>query len=479
MKLLAALFVLIATSHAAKIAVIDSGTDLEHEAIAPYIWTNPVDNTDNFRDEDGNGYPDDIHGWNFAENNNVLIDYSYEDLLNDDIREFFLIQEKSIRGTVTMQEAAWYQEKINDKEFLKRMGTYGNFMHGSHVSAIAVKDNEFAELISIKLIPTEVKLPGQVSLNTLQTMNSGGAQVPEEIKKLRALLSEMSQDEEDTFMVKFLKPLFTQMAEAQAKSLENVADYVNSHSVQVANGSFGVGFKNLAQRLIMIYKAITGKLPSTKAVVALVIHTIETSNELGKAAMEAAPKTLFVFAAGNDGMSNDDFSAYPANIESENIISVAATVDHGNLAPFSNFGTQMVDIAAPGVGINSATPGSANDYIKVSGTSQAAPYVANIAGLVYDANPGLTPAEIKEILMGTVDKKFELSSKVASGGVANIDRAVYAAKLSKTVGIRQAISRALSSVDDIEEDKIFTGVKNGSLYANPAGILPLPSPFKF
>ena len=59
----------------------------DFEALIPYAWVNPVDIADNNRDEDGNGYQDDVHGWNFAEGNNEVIDYSYLGLLNDDIRE--------------------------------------------------------------------------------------------------------------------------------------------------------------------------------------------------------------------------------------------------------------------------------------------------------------------------------------------------------------------------------------------------------
>ena len=52
------------------------------------------------QDDDGNGYIDDVYGWNFAENNNQVIDYSYLGTLNDNIRKFFEIgrnyQERSV-----------------------------------------------------------------------------------------------------------------------------------------------------------------------------------------------------------------------------------------------------------------------------------------------------------------------------------------------------------------------------------------------
>ncbi|WP_088013987.1 S8 family serine peptidase [Gottfriedia acidiceleris] len=66
--------------------------------------------------------------------------------------------------------------------------------------------------------------------------------------------------------------------------------------------------------------------------------------------------SLFVAAAGNDGMDNDEEGAYPASFESANILSVAAVDNKGNLAPFSNYGADSVDVAAPGVDIISSVP---------------------------------------------------------------------------------------------------------------------------
>jgi subtilisin family serine protease len=163
--------------------------------------------------------------------------------------------------------------------------------------------------------------------------------------------------------------------------------------------------------------------------------------------VKSAPKTLFVFAAGNDGSDNDRYPTSPTNIRAENVISVAATYEVQFLAPFSNYGATLVDVAAPGMLINSTIPG--NVYLKVSGTSQASPYVANIAAQIKTANPALTPGEVKQILMGTVDSKSFLVGKVASGGIVNTDRAVMAGDLSRQVGVNEAISRARQSVRDV------------------------------
>jgi subtilisin family serine protease len=77
----------------------------------------------------------------------------------------------------------------------------------------------------------------------------------------------------------------------------------------------------------------------------------------------ANSKTLFVAAAGNESGDNDDpgTPSYPCDYTSANLICVAATTQGDQLAPFSNYGSVSVDIAAPGVGIWSSVP----DWIQV------------------------------------------------------------------------------------------------------------------
>jgi len=65
------------------VAVIDTGIDIEHPDLAENIWQNPGETgrdskgrnkATNGIDDDGNGYIDDVHGWDFANNKNSLVD---------------------------------------------------------------------------------------------------------------------------------------------------------------------------------------------------------------------------------------------------------------------------------------------------------------------------------------------------------------------------------------------------------------------
>jgi len=71
---------------------------------------------------------------------------------------------------------------------------------------------------------------------------------------------------------------------------------------------------------------------------------------------ESLYDTLFIVSAGNTGSSNDNDPMYPASYDLDNIISVAATNQDDNLANFSNYGLNSVDVAAPGVNIFSTYP---------------------------------------------------------------------------------------------------------------------------
>jgi subtilisin family serine protease len=52
------------------IAIVDSGVDRTHTDLAANVWTNSAEIPGNGLDDDGNGYIDDVYGWNFVSNNN-------------------------------------------------------------------------------------------------------------------------------------------------------------------------------------------------------------------------------------------------------------------------------------------------------------------------------------------------------------------------------------------------------------------------
>jgi subtilisin family serine protease len=410
---------------AANIAIVDSGNDFEHKDLKAKAWINPIEIAGNDRDEDKNGYPDDINGWNFADSNNQLIDYSYAWSDTPDVRRFFDIQLKSFLGTLTQEDKEWANAKLKEEKFIKDITVFGNYMHGTHVTGIAAKFSSAAKMIGVKLIPTEVKLPGQKSESL--TISTG-------VESKTFNLADKGIKE--TLIKKALETLAVQ----QSAVFSEIGLYLKSTNADVMNGSFGTSYDAISGLIAQLYQSIFKK-PATEAELKLYVdHYFSIAVVETQKFLKASPKTLFVFAAGNDGTNNDVKPTTPTNVVGENKISVAAALADQSLATFSNYGEKNVEVAAPGVGILSTSPKDA--YIPVSGTSQAAPYVAGIAGAVKDANPALDFRGIKKIILETVDVKEWLKGKVLTSGLVNAQRAIRASELSRTMDLTKAIAQS-------------------------------------
>ena len=406
---------------ASVVAVVDSGVDIAHVDIAPSVWHNPLDLGGNSYDEDGNGFLNDVHGWNFAQNNGVLIDIRYSKYLTPEVRRFLEIQSDMLNGNMAKEDYLWAKNQLRNKKFSRSLEIYSNFMHGTHVGALAIMGTQKARLLTVK-----VKMSSRA-----------------EIMKIKSLSS---------------------MAKEKMESFEKIIDYMDGHSVDVANFSLGMTYKS-AKKIV----ANNVSFVSNRNIKKRTISLLEDLMKEGRGMVSKAPGILFVLAAGNDGADNDTFPTFPANINSDNTITVAATFRDRELAEFSNYGKKTVDIAAPGVDILSAAPDG--HYLSLSGTSQSAPLVAKAASMIKDSNPLLSSKQVKEILMRTVTKKSFLKGKVASEGVLNGERAVYAAELSTVMDLDSAIEYSLEEIDDP-----FVPKSNGSPFIKELKDLLLPLP---
>jgi subtilisin family serine protease len=105
-------------------------------------------------------------------------------------------------------------------------------------------------------------------------------------------------------------------------NLVKAIDFANTNGADVINLSLGASVTMIPQTLI---------------------DSIKNSN------------AVIVASAGNDRLNNDDFSHYPSNINSPNLIAVAATNMSDQLTDFSNYGFNTVHVAAPGQEILTTT----------------------------------------------------------------------------------------------------------------------------
>jgi subtilisin family serine protease len=156
---------------------------------------------------------------------------------------------------------------------------------------------------------------------------------------------------------------------------------------------------------------------------------IATANSMG---------VLFIAAAGNGGGdligdNNDLTPFYPASFDLPNIISVAATDQDDIRVPFSNFGLNSVDVAAPGVYIFSTVPNNLfSDFSNeefFAGTSMATPHVAGLAGLLWSHYDGVhntlfTASQVRATILRYVDVLPTLTGWIQTGGRVNAFKAV-------------------------------------------------------
>lgn len=407
-------------SNATRVAVADSGTDFSHQWMKSRALINQKEIAGNLVDDDRNGKVDDIVGWNFVENYSRVFFPEHLENIDEKIYKIFELIARIEDGTMTEADKKYWQDNVKGlpqdqkNALIAKLNFFGQYAHGTHVSGIIAKISPDSKIMSARVFPDTPPEDSQ----------------PAFAGDFKSKIADMAY--------KFLAALTN-------GTFEKVGTYLDEQKIDVANYSLGVSLQNLA-KLSLGLQGVNTPTPEQLSAEAkkMAVHY----EAAGRKWISASPGTLFVIAAGNDGTNNDALPTFPANVRMDNTITIAASHGVQSLATFSNYG-MSVDLAAPGVGIISSVPGiSGTRVLPMSGTSMASPYVAGVAARAKELNPNLKPAELKQILMGTVDKKEWLKTKVISSGVINPARVFAAAERSKTMSISQAIEAAKVSVKD-------------------------------
>ncbi len=451
------------------VGIIDSGIDIEHPDLASVIWTNPKEVKGNGKDDDKNGYIDDIYGWNF------LGDAIHENY------EFIRLLKKSNDGSDDYNRAEKeYEDKIVEAKSFKQRVDFFQEMLTVVQTELNKEDFTLEEVKAINsedenVMAAKERMERVLTSETLDEFknrmeswtNYSNAQLKYHFNKDfdgRKVVGDNPDDINDT---KYGNNNVIGLDKDEAKHGTHVAGIV----AQVRHNSLGGdGVANNVQ--IMALRAVPDGDEYDKDIALAIRYAVDNgakviNGSFGKyysphrqwvidAMKYAADKdVLIVIAAGNDAYDLDAVDKFPNDSYGEdaeysnNVVIVGAlnhSYDNRLLANFTNYGKNNVDVFAPGVKIYATTPNNSYEYLQ--GTSMASPNVAGVAALIRSYYPNLTASQVKQILMDSsvkpthdvvitdgqtgklVSKSFAEFSK--SGGIVNAYNAlIMASQMSK------------------------------------------------
>lgn len=414
------------------VGVVDSGTDLKHEDLVDVAWVNTDEVAGNGKDDDNNGYVDDINGWNFLGS-----------VYKEDYESDRILRNPSIADAETVKAVKAAQEtKIKEaKTKTKRFGQFLTGVTGAHKALSTHFKKEDYSKADVKGIKTDDEKLQFAQKVALQFYGYGFGS----IKEAKEYLSEEITKAEKTISGEIIKgkgyrgPVGDNPEDINDKP--GYGDGNTGHSEKgEAHGSHvsGIigatrnndkGMNGVATNVkIMAVRAVPDGDEYDKDVALGIRYAVDNgakviNTSFGKAysphqnwvydAIRYAAKhdVLIVNAAGNDGKNIDVEKTFPndapdqKNEVADNFITIGAMSANYNKnlpASFSNYGKINVDVFAPGVQVHSTTP--ENEYKKFSGTSMAAPSTAGVAALIRSYYPQLTASQVKHILMNSGTK---------------------------------------------------------------------------
>ncbi len=449
------------------VAVIDGGTDSDHEDLKLNLWTNDKEIDGNGIDDDHNGYIDDIHGWNF-------IGGKEGDVGGDNIELTRLYKEGKLKLPKNYKwrtiKKKYQKELKSNKKNYELMKKISEML--SNAEKITGKTTlTGAELRAAPVSGTIIKLLKKQLANVLDQgieYSVLKSSILEGLPQVENALNYHTNTSFDTR--KIVGDNYTDLNEHNYGN-NHYAGPDALHGTHVA-GIIGairnnsIGIDGIADHVkIMIVRAIPDGDERDKDVANSIRYAVDNGAKIinmsfGKsyspykkavddAVLYAQSKNvLIIHAAGNESSNNDKDPNFPTpminGIRVNNWIEVGASDPRGNAASFSNYGKNSVDLFAPGLQIYSTLP--LNKYGAESGTSMASPVVAGVAALVWSHYPKLTLVQLKSVLLsssvaentmtikpGSRKKTVPFSSLSITGGIINAEKAMKnAAKITQS-----------------------------------------------
>ena len=237
------------------------------------------------------------------------------------------------------------------KATIEEINLAGNYQHGTHVAGIAMEGNPYARLLIARI-------------------EFGHTLKPDPCPS-------------------------REQARADARALTTQIDFLKRQKAQVVNMSWGGSVTAIENDL---EQCDAGQSPEQRKALARELFSL--MRDALTQGFASAPQILWITAAGNSNQDASFAEDAPADIRLPNLLTVGAVDRAGDEASFTSYGP-TVKVHANGYQVKSVLPGGAR--VALSGTSMAAPQVANLAGKMLAVNPKLTPPEVIVLIVATAN----------------------------------------------------------------------------
>ncbi len=479
------------------VAVLDSGVDTAHEDLKNILWRNPKEIPGNGIDDDGNGYIDDVFGWNFLggkDGRNItkapdeksriyhhlkakfaIPDLDTFSLKAKELEEYHLWKKTADQLNFTSEEqmelvfveVTAKAIKRHDKVLRQEMGSEEytcEKLESFQPTSKSGKEAKYGYLTCMKMI----------GIDTDENNTSTIADLDEYIEGKKAAFDSKEAPQND-FRAEIVKDNYYDFSDKYYGN-NNVMGSLNAakHGTHVcgligAQRNNGIGMDGVADNVqIMMLRIVPDGDEYDKDIALAIRYAVDNGAKVinmsfGKSFspekrwVDSAVRyaelkdVLIIHASGNESANVDEKENFPNsnlkewNTLATNFITVGASSDpkiSGSLsAEFSNYGKENVDVFAPGVRIYSTLPGK-SQYGNLKGTSMSTPIVTGLVALIRSYYPDLTGKQVKKIIEESAFKPNSMAPNIKPGSK---EERVPFSILSKTGGIINAYAAVFSA----------------------------------